>query len=434
MSAVMEQQPASGSLRTNGDFIKLWTGQGISAVGTQVSTVALPLTAVISLHATAGQMGLLNTMQWLPFLLFALIIGSYADRLRRRPLLVIADIGRALVLGLIVTLAVTKVLEVPLLIGLVFLFGVFTVMFEVTYFAYLPTLVDRSLLVPANSRLQATASVAQVGGPALGGVLVQLVTAPIALLADAISFLCSVTSLLLLRTREERRPAPPAGEGNLHRIREGLKITYRNPFLRALVGVAASYNFFDEWILTLFLLYAVHDLHLHAGTIGLIISGGAVGAVVGSVLTGPASRWFGLGGALVISVSVESAVMLAIPFIPALRSYTVISLIVVYALNGFGVALSSVAAVSIRQSVTPDALLGRMTASYRSISYGAIPLGAAAGGLIGQLFGLRNGLLVGAAGMLTTIAWVTFSPLPKLRTVQDAEAAAMGKEVPAGAR
>ncbi|MGH3302002.1 MAG: MFS transporter [Streptosporangiaceae bacterium] len=414
--------PRSGptTLRGNNDFLKLWIGQGVSAVGTQVSTVALPLTAVIFLHASAGQMGLLNMMQWLPFLLFALIIGSYADRLRRLPLLVIADVGRALMLGVIVTTAVVGVLSMPLLIVLVFVFGVLTVLFEVTYFAYLPTLVDRSLLVPANSRLQATASVAQVGGPALGGALVQLLTAPVAVLADAISYVFSVAGLLLIRTREERKPPPPPGEGSLHRIREGLKITYRNPFLRALVGVAASYNFFDEWILTLFLLYAVHNLHLKAGAIGLIISGGAIGAVAGSVLTGPASEKLGLGGALIVSVGIESVVMVAIPFVPAFHILTIVILIVIFALNGFGVALSSVAAVSVRQSVTPDELLARMTASYRSISYGAVPLGAGIGGLAGELFGIRTSLLAGTIGMITTIGWVVFSPLPKLKTVDDA--------------
>lgn len=426
MGSVTAQRETSVTLRGNTDFLKLWIGQGVSALGTQVSTVALPLTAVIFLHASPGQLGLVNTMQWLPFLLFALIIGSYADRVRRLPLLVAADIGRALVLGVIVTLAVVGVLNIPLLIVGVFIFGVLTVLFEVTYFAYLPTLVDRSLLVGANSRLQATASIAQVGGPALGGALVQLVTAPIALLADAISFLFSVGGLLLIRTREELRPPPAAGEGMLHRIREGLKITYRNAFLRGLVGVAASYNFFDEWILTLFLLYAVHNLHLKAGTIGLVISGGAVGAVFGSMLTGPAIRWFGVGGALVGSVTVESVVLVVIPFLPAGHILTVVALIVVYALNGFGVALSSVAAVSIRQSVTPDELLARMTASYRSISYGAVPLGAAVGGLIGQLIGVRTGLMIGTIAMVSTIGWVAFSPLPKLRRVEDAAQVEVG--------
>jgi MFS family permease len=426
MGSVTTQTKTSMMLRENTDFLKLWIGQGVSALGTEVSAVALPLTAVIFLHATPAQLGLVNSMQWLPFLLFALVIGSYADRVRRLPLLVTADIGRALVLGAIVTSAVAGVLSIPLLIVLVFVFGVLTVLFDVTYFAYLPTIVGRSLLVGANSRLQATASIAQVGGPALGGVLVQLVTAPIAVLADAISFLFSVGGLLLIRTREEVKPSPPAGEGLLHRIREGLKITYRNAFLRALVGVAASYNFFNEWILTLFLLYAVHNLHLKAGTIGVIISGGAVGAVLGSMITGPAIRRIGVGGALVGSVTVESLVLVAIPFFPAGHSLTVVGLIAVFALNGFGVALSSVAAVSIRQSVTPDELLARMTASYRSISYGAIPLGAAVGGLTGQFLGIRAGLLVGTIAMVSTIGWVVFSPLPRLRRVEDAAQVTVG--------
>jgi MFS family permease len=426
MESTTVQDAVPVALHRNADFLKLWVGQGISNLGTQVTTVALPLTAVLFLHATAGQMGLLNMMQWLPFLLFSLIIGAYADRVRRLPLLIIADIGRALVLAVIVVTARVGVLGIPLLILLVFAFGTLTVLFEVPYFSYLPTLVDRRLIVAANSRLVATVSVAQVGGPALGGALVQLVTAPIALLADAASFVCSVVSLALIRTREERRPPVPPGEGSIRRIREGLRITYRNPFLRALVGVAASYNLFDQWILTLFLLYAVHDLRLKAGTIGLVIAGGAIGAVAGSVLAGPAVRRFGLGAALVGSIVVESAVMLVVPLVPGRHLFTVLVLIVTFALNGSGVALSSVIAISVRQSVTPDELLSRMTASYRSISYGAVPLGAGLGGLMGELLGLRGGLLVGTIGLLTTIAWVVFSPLPGLRTIEDAAPAEAG--------
>lgn len=402
------------------DFLKLWVGHGISEVGSQITEVALPLTAVLTLHATAGEMGLLNMARWLPFLLFALIVGVYADRARRLPLLVGADIGRAVVLCGIVAIAAIGFLTVPLLIGLVFVFGGFRVLFEVSYMAYVPSLVDRKSLVMANSSLQATVSVAQVGGPALGGVLVQLVTAPIALLADGISFVVSVAGLLLIRTREARvRPANPS-EGNISRIRHGLRITYGNRFLRALVGVAACYNFFDQWILTLFVLYAVHDLGLNPGSIGLVLSGGAVGAVVGSVLTGPMSRRLGLGGALLGSITMESVVMLAVPLTPVHHLFTLPVIATAFALNGAGVALSSVAAISVRQTVTPDELLGRMTASYRFISYGAVPLGAATGGLVGQLAGLHSGLLIGAVGMMSTIGWVVFSPLPKLRTVQDA--------------
>lgn len=432
METTAAKDRAFPPLHRQPDFLKLWSGQGLSAVGSEVTEVALPLTAVIFLHASAGEMGLLNMARWLPFLLFALIMGVYADKLRRLPLLVTADVGRGLVLAGIVVAAWTGALGMPIFVVLVFVFGTLTVLFEVCYFAYLPSLVDRSLLVPANSRLQATASVARVGGPAIGGGLVQLMTAPYALLSDAISFAASVVGLLLIRTREPERPASDPGEGIVERIRQGLRITYRNPFLRALVGVAASYNFFDQWILTLWVLYAVHDLGMKPGLIGIVMAGGAVGAVLGSMATGPSTRRLGLGGALVGSVVVESIVLLAVPLTPAHHLFTAPVITVAFALNGVGVALSSVAAVSIRQSVTPDELLGRMTASYRSISYGAVPLGAAVGGLVGQFAGVRTGLLLGAAGMVSTIAWVILSPLPGLRTVEDAESHAEETLIQAG--
>ncbi len=420
VEAVVEERDPTPLYRQY-DFVKLWVGQGLSEVGSQITEVALPLTAVITLHATSGQVGLLNMARWLPFLLFTLIVGVYADRTRRLALLVGADIGRAVILFGIVTLAAIGLLTIPLLIGLVFVFGAFRVLFEVSYNAYVPSLVKRESLVIANSSLQATASVAQVGGPALGGLLVQLVTAPVALLADGISFVVSIAGLLMIRVREPRPVLANPDEGNIARIKHGLRVVYGNRFLRALVGVAASYNFFDSWILTLFMVYAVHDLGLHAGSIGLALSGGAVGAVAGAVLTGPVSRRVGVGGALLGSVAVESVVLLAVPLTPTHHLFTLPVIAIAFALNGVGTAMSSVAAISVRQSVTPIEMLGRMTASYRFISYGVVSLGAAVGGLAGELAGVRSGLLIGTIGMVSTIGWVVFSPLPKLRTVQDAE-------------
>lgn len=234
------------------DFVMLWAGQSVSALGTHVTGVALPLTAIATLHAGPGTLGLLDAMLWLPFLLLALLVGAYVDRLPGRPLLVAADTGRAFVLAAIVWMGWSDLLTVPLLAGLVFLLGVLTVVFEVTYLAYVPSLVPAEQLVGANSRLQASASVGQVGGPALGGVLVQLLSATTALLADAVSYLASVAGLLAIRARQVPAPPPASGVGIVARIREGLQITYRNRYLRALVGVAGSYNLFDQWILTLF--------------------------------------------------------------------------------------------------------------------------------------------------------------------------------------
>ena len=229
------------------DFLKLWGGQTVSLFGSYITELALPLTAVLVLHASAGQMGLLGTARWLPYLLFTLWVGALADRVRRLPLLIGVDVGRALAMGAIVTLALTGRLTFELLLALVFVFGAMTVVFDVSWYSFVPYVVSREQLIGANSRLQASSSVAQVGGPSLGGLLVQLVTAPYALLADAISFVVSALSLISIRV-EEPKPEPDpdtAVSGSLARIREGLSITYRNPFLRAFAGVAGFYNLFE---------------------------------------------------------------------------------------------------------------------------------------------------------------------------------------------
>jgi MFS family permease len=420
--AAMTAQAATRetSLRAFPDFLKLWGGQGVSLLGSQITEVALPLTAVLVLHANAAQMGVLGVARWLPFLVFALWVGVWADRVRRLPLLIAVDVARALTMGLIAALALGGWLHFSVLVVLVFLFGAMTVVFDVAYYSFVPCVVPQDRLVGANSRLQATTSLAQVGGPGLGGLLVQALTAPYALLADAISFVVSTLSLLWIRTEEPKPEPEPEAGGSLARIREGLAITYRNPFLRAFAGVAGFYNLFEQWVLTLFMLYAVRKLGMSAGSIGLVLSAGAVGALVGSVAASPAARRLGAGRSVLLAVLLECGVLLAVPFAPAHSLLTLPILAVAFALNGVGTASSSVMAITIRQLVTPERLLGRMNASYRFVSYGAIPLGALLGGAAGQVLGLRAGLIVGAVALLSTVIWIVLSPLPRLRTIEDA--------------
>jgi MFS family permease len=408
------------SLRAYPDFLKLWGGQAVSLLGSQITEVALPLTAVIVLHANAAQMGILGTARWLPFLVFTLWVGAWADRVRRLPLLIGVDVGRALTMGTIAALAIAGRLDFAVLVALVFLFGAMTVVFDVAYYSFVPCVVPQDRLVVANSRLQASTSLAQVGGPGLGGLLVQLLTAPYALLADAISFVVSTLSLLWIRTEEPKPEVDPDEGGSLARIREGLAITYRNPFLRAFAGVAGFYNLFEQWILTLFMLYAVRKLGMSAGSIGLVLSAGAVGALLGSIAAVPAGRWLGVGRSVLVAVLLECGVMLVVPFAPADSAFTLPLLAVAFALNGVGTASSSVMAITIRQLVTPERLLGRMNASYRFVSYGAIPLGALLGGAAGQALGLRAGLIVGSVALLSTVVWILLSPLPGLRELEDA--------------
>jgi predicted MFS family arabinose efflux permease len=317
-------------------------------------------------------------------------------------------------LGGVVGLGAGGILTMPVLIAAAFCLGMLAVVFEVCYTSYLPALVSRGQLIPANSRLQASASAAEVGGPGVGGVLVQLLTAPIALAADAVSFAVSAASLIWIGARE---PAPaPAGDqdGSLTRIRAGLAFTMGDPLLRALVGTSAISNLFDQWIFTLFTLFAARQLKLPAATIGLILSVGGAGAIVGSLLAGPVTARLGTGRAIVWSVATDT-VMLAIPFTPASGAAAIPLLAAIYLVKGVGVALSTVVATSVRQAVTPDHLLGRVNGTYRFVSYSVISLGALLGGTAGQAVGLRAGLTIGAIGSLGTVAWVLASPLATMR-------------------
>jgi MFS family permease len=406
-----------GGLLRHPDFRKLWAGETVSLFGSEVTELALPLVAVLALDAGAGQMGLLAAARFAPFLLVTLPAGVWADRQRRRPVLIGANLGRCLLVALVPLLAGLGLLRIQHLYGIAFAVGVLTVLFDVAYQSYLPSLVDRGQLVEGNSKLQASASVARVGGPGLGGLLVQLAGAPRALLLDAASFAVSAATLLAIR-QPEPAPTGSAGEpraGLPREIGEGLAVTYRNPVLRSMAGLAATYNLFAQVIGALLVLYATTELGMAAGLIGLVVAAGSVGALAGAALTGRLQGRLGAGPALILAVVVECASLLLVPLAGGPTALAAAILGLAFVGNGFGLGLSNVLAVSLRQAVTPDRLLGRMNASYRFLTYGAVPIGALLGGALGELLGLRAAVAVGAVGSLLTVPWVLARPLPGLR-------------------
>lgn len=407
---------AARSLWRNADFLRLWAGEGVSLFGSEVTELALPLTAVIVLSAGPAEMGLLGGLRFLPYLLFTLPAGLLADRRRRRPILLWANVARGLLIGVVPVLALAGALRIEHLYLIGFAVGSLTVVFDVTYWSYLPTIVERDQLVAGNSRLMATSAIASVGGPGFGGYLVQALTAPLALAVDAASFFASALSLATIR-RSEPIPERPDGESVAGELREGIRTVASNPVLRALAATAGSYNLFDAWISALFVLFAVDALGLSPGTIGLVVSAGALGALAGSLAAGPLAGRIGIGPAVVWSVVLECAAMLPIALVGGPPPLVLAVLGIAFFVNGAGVSLSSVQAITVRQSVTPDRLLGRMTASYRLIGYGGIPVGAFLGGLVGELLGVRAGILLGAAGMMSAAAFVVASPLLRMRTL-----------------
>lgn len=399
------------SERLGPDFARFWIAQGASSVGGQISELAVPLLAVLVLHASAGEVGLLGAVRWLPFLLLALPLGVLVDRRRRRPLLVSSDIARAVLTLVVVALAFSGLLTLPALVVLVGLLGAFTVLFEVGYQSFLPTVAGREHLERANGRLQATASAAEIGGPGLAGLLIQALSAPWALLAHAATYVVSAVALLRIST-PERQPVP-TGRSVLRDLADGLRFVGRDRYLVSLVGFAGIYNLFAQWVMVLFTVHAVRELGLTAGHLGLVFSLGAVGAVLGAAAAPTSVRRFGAGPVLVACAAAECVALAALPFVEASWTAPVVIavLVVVFAINGVGTSLSSVVALTLRQLRTPDRLLGRVNATMRWLSYGVIAIGAAVGGVVGEALGTRTGIALGCAGTLLTVVWVVASPL-----------------------
>ena len=412
----------------SGDFHRLWVGQGLASLGTQVTALVLPLTAIVLLHARPGTVGMLGALLWLPFVALSLPVGVAVDRLARRPFLVVGDAVRAAALGAIVWLAASGHLTVPLLLPLAALCGCGAVLFELACPAYVPGLVaatsaSRPLtLMEANTRLEGAAKGAQLGGPVAAGLLVQLLTAPAALLLTAASFLASAVTLSAIQSPEAARPASASRPGA--DLREGIRVVLSQPYLRALVPVSASYNLFSEWILTVYLVYAVRVLQLPPLLIGLTLAGGTAGALAGALSAEAACRRFGLGASFLAVVILECCAGLLVPLAPAHSPWTLPLLMGAFGVMDFGASLSGVIALSVRQAVTPQRQLGRMTACYRMISYGTIPVGAAAGGWVANGLGVGPGLAIGAVALLTTIAWAARSPLTHVRHLVDLPAPA----------
>jgi MFS family permease len=397
------------------NFVKFWLSETISLFGSQITLLALPLTAALTLQATPTQMGILGAAQFAPFLLVSLFAGVYVDRMRRRPILMWANLGRAALLGLIPLSALLGMLGIELLYIIGFLTGVLTVFFDIAYQAFLPSVVQRDQLVEGNSKLEVSRSVAQVTGPGIAGALVEFLTAPLTILFDSISFLVSAFFLGLLRTTEEA-PAKDTQTRNVWgEIRAGLGVVFGSPLLRSIAAATATNNFFSNLWGAVFLLYVTRELGIEPVVIGFIFAVGSIGALLGSMLPRWAAQRFGLGPAIVWSQFLGGTASLLIPLASGSLAVAVPLLMLASFLMALGNPIYNVNQLSLRQAITPDRLLGRMNASMRFIVWGTIPIGALIGGLLGEWIGLRQTLIVGVAGMALAFLWVFFSPVRKLR-------------------
>ncbi len=418
---------------SNGDFAKFWVGQTVSVVGSSVTSVALPLMAVVLLRADAGQLGLLRTVQTLPWVLLPLVFGVWVDRRHRRPMMIGADAGRGALIGLVPVLALAGLLDVPRLYAIAVVMGGLTVLFDLCRMSYLPTVTGRDDLVRANGMMATSSAAVHVAGPGLAGALVQLVTAPVALVLDAVSYLASLMSLALIRAREASpTPTPPTPgtnpsgaeprRGLFADARDGLRFVVGTPLLRATATQAGLYNFFLQFIVVLFLLYAVRDLGLSAGQFGLVLSSGAIGGLAGALLAPVLARRIRFGTLLVAAAGVACAPAILIPAVTGPATLTVrCVLAAVYLVMAAGVATVNVLSVSLRQAITPAGLLGRMNASMLMLLYGTVPAGSLAAGLLGRAFGSRTALLVAGLGLLASLVPLLASPVPRLSEVPSVE-------------
>lgn len=414
-----ERLRPTGDLWRNRDFLWLWNAQTISQVGSEIGGLALPLVAIVVLDASTFQVAVLGVIDWLPFVLFSLAAGVWIDRLPRRPIMIAADWGRAVALGSIPVAYVLDVLTLGQLYVTALLVGILTMLFDLSYQSYLPSIVTRDELGEGNSKLEASRSGAQVAGPGIAGFLVSALTAPYAIVVDAVSFVASGLSLSRIARREPRPEA--AAEGRLGfraEVLEGLRFTLPHPIQRPIILFVAPSNLFTNMLFAIYLVYAVRELGLSPTTIGLIFSLGGVGSLVGALTASRVAGAFGIGPALIAVATVGSAGLLMVPL--ASGDLVVPLFVASSLLWGFFVLNYFVTAVSLVQAVTPDHLLGRTNASRRFVVQSTIPIGALLGGVLATVIGLRPTLAIGAVGAALAVIPLYISPLRRIRTTEDA--------------
>jgi MFS family permease len=401
--------------------MKMWTGQTISQFGSAISQLALPIIAVRLLHASAFAVAALGTVEFLPFLLFTLPAGVWVDRLPRRAVLIVGDVGRGLLLASVPIVYLAGHLTLPQLYVVGFFTGILTVFFDVAYQSYLPALVEREHLVDGNSKLEVTRSAGQLAGPPAAGGLIQLLTAPYAVVFDAVSFFVSGAFLVAIRKAEAPLEKREDGRraGMRHELWEGLRYVVRHPYLRPQAISTGVSNFFSNVAFSIIIVFAIRTLHMSNGLIGLTFGLGSIGWLTGAALAPRVQRWLGVGSATILGAALSGPAALIIALTPV--SFPVPSLVAGSILGGWGAVVYNINQVSLRQAITPERMQGRMNSVMRFLVWGPIPLGALAGGGIASAFGLRTALFVGAAGGFTTALPIVLSPIRKLKVFPEPE-------------
>ncbi|MFD1937903.1 MFS transporter [Nonomuraea mangrovi] len=432
MNAADSVRPAPPSLWRDSDFRRLWVGQTASQLGAQAAQVTLPLVAVVALDAGADQLGVLRAVEQAPILLFSLFVGVWVDRRRPREVMVLADFGRAVALAAIPVASLLGLLGIPALLVVAFLVGVLTVFFDVAYQASLVELVKRDQLAQGNSALEGSRSAAQVGGPALGGAMVSLLSAPAAIMASAFFFTVSFLSIRRIRPREsppQRAERPARMWRQLH---EGLRLVAGDTSLRAVGACSAIFQFFFAALMTVYLLFLPRTLHLSGAAVGLALAAMGPGALVGSLLSARLPRRFGYGVVLVSSAALADGVMLCVPALHGSSAVTIPLLMAINFVFGVFSQLVNVNVMAVRQAITPLRMQGRVVATINVVGMGLTPLGSLLGGCLAGQWGLRTSLLVTAAGLSLSPLFMALSPLARLGKTLPAVHRAAGRHAGEG--
>lgn len=409
---------------TNPNFRKVWSALSVSLIGSQITSLAVPLLAALTLNATPLQMGYLAAAERFPSLLFSLFTGVWVDRVGNKRLLMIwMDVLRAALLLSVPVAAILGVLTLPQLYVVAFLLGTLTVFFEVAHYAYVPALLPDSQILDGNSKLQVSHSAASSAGPGLGGLIVQWLTAPFALVFDALTYLAS--AFFLLKIRAEATPLPESPPLNVVKdVREGLSALLRQRLLGTWAVCGAAIVFFTGAFEAQYILYATRELHLNAGWIGLIAAAGGIAALPAAFLTTRVAQRLPVGPTIIFGTMTWVLSLLVVPLVGGPLVVVVGVLALARVISGLTFTVANVQQWSLRQIVTPDHLRGRVSASNRFLIEGAEALGAVFGGVLATGLGLRRALILLCVGALLSFLPLFFAPIWKLRKMPESAAAA----------
>ncbi|HEY0428090.1 MAG TPA: MFS transporter [Pyrinomonadaceae bacterium] len=399
----------SKGLRHNRDFIKLWSAHTTSIFGTQTASLAYALTAILVLQATPFEMGVLRAVGSAAAVLVGFFTGVVVDRVARKPLLVSADLGRALLAALIPLFAFLGVLRIEHLYVISFFTGALNITSEVAAMAFLPSIVEKENLVEGNSKLAATESLAVIAGPSLSGLLVQLLSAPVTILVDAVSFVFSAVFVWTIRAPERKFLPEKERRSVWSEIAEGFSFVYKNAILRPLAEAIALNFLFMLMISTIFTLYAIRELNLSPFALGFVFSAFGFGFLLGALVVKRLTNRLGQGKTMVFATLLNAFACLLIP--AASGAATLFVLFAAHFLLGLGAQLNGINLMSLRQSMTPNHLQGRMNGSFRFVNVLMMMFGALFAGFLGEIIGLRTVLFIGAIGMFAPFLRLFFSPV-----------------------